>query len=86
METNLGPIMVTTTYVPPRKPFLPFTDIYRLLNNNIPTYIIGDFNARHTHFGNKEKNTVKSKSLVNIINQGKMFHLGPFFPTFIRGN
>ncbi len=77
--------MIATTYLPPRRPFLPFTDVYRLLNNNIPTYILGDFNARHTHFGNKEKNTV-GKSIVNIINQGKMFHLGPFFPTFIRGN
>lgn len=69
-------------YLPPRRPFLPFTDVHRLLNNNIPTYIIGDFNGRHRHFGNGDNNTV-GKSLVNLINQGKMLHLGPHFSTFI---
>ncbi len=53
--------------------------------NNILTYIIGDFNGRHRHFGNGTSNGV-GKSLVNLINQGKMLHLGPHFPTFISAN
>lgn len=85
IETNLGPIIISTTYLPPRRPYLPFTDIYKLLNNNIPVYIIGDVNARHTHFGNRDKNTVGT-SLVNLINQGKMMHLGPYFPTYLHMN
>ncbi len=81
--TNLGPIIISTTYLPPRRPYFPFTDIYRLLNNNVPTYLKRDFNARHTHFGNPDNNIV-GKSLINIINQGKMMHWGPYFPTFLR--
>ncbi len=70
LDTSLGPIMVATTYLPPRRPFLPYTDMHRLLSN-----------ARHTAFGNRDNNTV-GKSLVNLINQGKMAHHGPHFPTF----
>jgi len=61
--------MTATTYLPPRRPFLPYTDMHRLLSNNIPTYILGDFNGRHTALGSKDNNTV-GKSLVNLINQG----------------
>lgn len=77
IETNLGPIIISTTCLPPRRPYLPFTDIYILLNNNVPTYIIGDFNGRRTHFG---------KSLVTLINQGNIMHLRPYFSTFININ
>ena len=59
--------------------------MHKLLNNSIPTYIIGDFNGRHTSFGNRDNNTV-GKSLINLINQGKMIHLGPYFPTFYSRN
>ena len=71
IETSLGPIIISTTYRQPKRPYLPFPDICRLLNNNIPTYIIGDFNGRHFHFGNKDNNTI-GKSLVNLINQGTL--------------
>ncbi len=85
IDTNLGPIIIATTYLPPRRPYLPYTDMYKLLNNSIPTYIIGDFNGRHTSLGNRDNNTV-GKSLMNLINQGKMIHLGPHFPTFYSHN
>ena len=45
VETSLGPIIIATTYLPPRRPYLPYPGI--LLDNNIPTYLIGDVNARH---------------------------------------
>ncbi len=48
IQTIQGPIVIATTYLPPRRPFLPFLDMYRLLNNNIPTLILGDFNATHS--------------------------------------
>ncbi len=59
--------------------------MYRLLNNNIPTYILGDFNGRHTSFGNKDNNTV-GKSLLNLINKGKRIHLGPHLPIYFTHN
>lgn len=83
IETTLGPIIVATTYLPPRRPFLPFPDFYRLLNNSTPTYIIGDLNGNHRQFGNHSNNTV-GKSLIQLIDQGILMHLGPQFPTFIR--
>ncbi len=85
VETGLGPIIIATTYLPPRRPYLPYPDIHKLLSNNISTYILGDFNARHTVFGNRDKNTV-AKSLINLINQGKIIHLGPHFTTYHSNN
>lgn len=85
IHTSLGPIIIATTYLPPRRPFLPYTDMHKLLNNTIPTYILGDFNGRHSIFGNNDNNTV-GKSLANLINQGKLIHLGPHFPTFLTRN
>ncbi len=85
IHTTQGPIVLATTYLPPRRPYLPFPDIYKLVNNNIPTLILGDFNCTHTQFGNHTNNTV-GKSIVNLINQGKLIHLGPHFPTFLCHN
>ncbi len=85
IETSLGPIQIATTYLPPRRPFLPYPDIHTLLSNNIPTYILGDFNGRHTSFGNSDNNTV-GKSLHKLINEGKLLHLGPHFPTYFSLN
>ena len=82
IQTSLGPIILATTYLPPRRPYIPLTDFYRLLNNNIPTYILGDFNGRHRYFGNNNENTV-GKSLFELINRGRMLHIGPHFPTYI---
>ena len=83
IHTTQGPLVIATTYLPPRRPYLPFPDVYRLINNNTPTLILGDFNCSHTQFGNRTNNTV-GKSIINLINQGKLIHLGPQFPTFIR--
>lgn len=81
LQTALGPIIVATTYLPPRRPYLPFTDMYKILNNIIPAYILGDFNGAHKSFGNKTDNIV-GKSLSSLISQDRMLHLGPSFPTF----
>ena len=54
IETSLGPIIIASTYLPPSRPFLPYTDVHRLLSNNIPTYILGNFKSRHVSFGNRE--------------------------------
>ncbi len=82
IDTTFLPIIIATMYLPPRRPYLPYPDIYNLMNNNIPTYILGDLNASHTHFGNGSSNTV-GRSLVQLINNGNLIHLGPHYPTFI---
>lgn len=82
IETTLGEIIIATTYLPPRRPYLPIIDFQRIMNYNQPTYILGDFNARHRLFGHKDNNDV-GKSLVNFINRGKICHIGPQFPTFL---
>ncbi len=83
IDTTLGPIILSTTYLPPpRRPYLPFTDFYRLLSNSIPTYMIGDLNARHKHLGNINNNTV-DRSIIQLLTQGSLLYLGLHFPTFI---
>lgn len=37
VETTLGPISIATTYIPPRRQFLPFPNVHRLAYNNHPT-------------------------------------------------
>lgn len=82
VQTTLGTVVIATTYLPPRRRYLPATDFLKLINNNYPTYIIGDFNARHRIFGNADNNNV-GNALQTIINSGKAIHLGPHFKTYI---
>ncbi len=85
IETNTGPINIATTYLPPRRPYLPITDFHRIASQNYPTYIIGDLNAHHPQIDNKKENTV-GKALMMLININKLTHIGPDFPTFISHN
>ncbi len=81
IDTTFLPIIIATMYLPPRRPYLSYPDIYNLMNNNIPTYLL-DLIASHTLFGNSSSNTV-GRSLVQLINNGNLIHLGPHYPTFI---
>lgn len=83
IETTIGTISIATTYLPPRRPYLPYPDIHKLLYNNHPTYIIGDLNAKHSTLGNTYNNAV-GKDLATFINKGKAIHLGPNFTTFFN--
>ncbi len=60
----------------------PYPDFYKLIYNNIPTYILGDINASHTWFSNNNNNTV-GRSLAQLINTGNLINLGPHYPTYI---
>ena len=85
IQRSLGSIIILTTYLPPRRHNLPFIDIYRLLNNSIRNYIIADFNARYKHFVNSD-NKIVGESLINLINQCKLIHLGLYFPLYLHTN
>lgn len=82
IDTTLGEIIIGTMYLPPRRPYLPAQDFLKLVNFNKPTYILGDFNARHRIFGHNDNNN-KGNVLNTLINLGKILHLGPNFKTFI---
>lgn len=79
-----GPVNVWTTYLPPTRPYLPFSDIHRAMSYNNPTYLIGDFNAKHTCLGNSSNNNV-GKGLEILQGNNKPIHDGPNFTTFISG-
>ncbi len=85
IHTTQGPMVTATTYLPPRRPYLPYPDMYRLLNSNIPTLVLGDFNSSHTRLGNRTNNIV-AKSIINLKEQGNLIHLGSQFPTYISHN
>ncbi len=57
--TNNSHNLFTTTKILPSL----LIDFHRLLNNNTPTYILGDLNFRHRYSGNSNENPV-GKSLV----------------------
>ena len=82
VDTNRGPIVVSTAYLPPRRPYLPYQDFMKVIRKNIPVYFIGDLNAKHRFIGHNVNNNV-GLALNNLINQGLISHLGPDFNTFI---
>lgn len=81
IETTLGKISLATTYLPPRRPYLPYPDIHKLASNHHPTYLLADLNAHHRLLNNNRNNEV-GKGLERFMRQGKLIHLGPNFPTF----
>ena len=85
IETSTGPINIATTYLPPRRPYLPITDFHAIASQSDPTYIIGDMNAHHPNLDKKTGNNV-GKAIMMLINNNKIRHLGPDFPTFLAHN
>lgn len=82
VNTTIGTISIATTYLPP---YLPFSDIHKLIHNSNPTYIIGDLNAEHTVLGNTRNNAV-GKGLATFLQEGKALHLDPHFLIHFQRN
>ena len=57
IETNNGPIDISTTYIPPRQGYLYAPDMLKILNSPRQSFIIGDFNAHHPTFRYNRTNT-----------------------------
>lgn len=83
IETSLGPINISTTYLLPRRPYLPFPDFHKLLYSNEPMYILGDLNAKHSFLIDRTNNDV-GKGLNRFYENKILLHLGPKFPTFFN--
>ena len=81
VQTTSGPINIATTYLPPRRPYLPYPDFHNFAMNNAPSYILGDLNAKYPVFGDNHSNNV-GIGLKTMIDNNLLQHLGPNFPTY----
>ena len=80
--TPTGALTVGTCYLPPRRPYLPFPDVHRLITRQEPVYLVGDFNAHHAAFGYSSENAV-GRALNGLIEDGRVEKLGPHFSTYV---
>ena len=83
IQTRQGPITIATNYVPPRLNYINMIDMDKVLRMTNPTYILGDFNAKHWTLGHNYNNN-RGKNIDQLIRQDKCIHIGPNFPTFIN--
>ena len=86
IETNHGPIIVMTSYAPPRQRFLPRHDIEFMTRHQLPTILAGDLNCRHQMFGYTTAPNHKGRALHQYISNNRLNYLGPNFPTFYTRN
>lgn len=83
VDSTKGPIIIATLYSPPRRQYLPIGEIKRLMQKNIPVYLLGDLNANHELFGYNRSN-MKGDIIKDLIDRGHTIHKGPFFNTLVR--
>ena len=85
--TTLGTIIIATSYIAYRDPIIPTKEIIQLLSHNLPTLIMGDFNAHHPMFGNSPTNRPngdpKGKTMASLAIKKNMKFIEPHFYTFI---
>ena len=86
VETQLGPVMVMTSYSPPRHRLLPTQDLEYMIRNQYPTILAGDLNARHSTFGYTSSHNAKGKELDRLILRDRLNYIGPNFNTFFTRN
>ena len=85
LQTSLGPIIIATSYTPPRYLSLPTIELNHIFNLNLPTIIISDFNAKHPIFDNAKYSNNKGKQLFTLMSARKLHFLGPTFDTYRQG-
>ena len=86
IETLTGPLNVLTNYTPPRRRYLPNTDLQFAIRHNLPTIIFADLNARHTTFGYRDNHNDKGKELHRLVYRNKINYIGPTFDTYFHNN
>lgn len=84
VETNNGPVIIATTYLPPRREIFPTTELTRFSKFRKPSYLFGDLNAKHEVLGYGERCNLMGRNLAAVMATGRVSHIGPDFPTFIR--
>ena len=86
IETNRGPIVIATAYLPPRRQIFPFPEFYRFSRLRKPGYFLGDLNARHWVLGHDARINQTGHNVARLLQEGDLTHMGPDFPTYIRDN
>ena len=82
VQTSLGPVLIATSYSPPRHSFINTVTLNKILDYNLPTLIIADFNAHHSYFNNGKRPDTKGKQLFTFCQNRNVSCLGPDFFTF----
>lgn len=85
IDTNTGPIILSTIYQPPTRQYIPTPDFIKLFRQNTPVYMIADLNANHPTLGYRSTN-IKGKTIHHLIRQRTINHIGPNFPTYYSHN
>uniref|UniRef100_A0A0P4W158 Reverse transcriptase domain-containing protein n=1 Tax=Scylla olivacea TaxID=85551 RepID=A0A0P4W158_SCYOL len=81
IESPDGPLTIATSYLPPRRPFIPHPDFLRLFRRQSPVFLAGDLNARHPTLGTATTNQV-GRDLIDYLRRQTAKHIGPNFPTY----
>ena len=81
LDTAAGPLYIATSYLPPRRPYLPHPDYLRIFRRQTPVFLIGDLNARHPYLGYTSTNQV-GRDIIDYLQRHTALHIGPFFPTY----
>lgn len=87
--TTLGPIIIATAYVPPRQNFINTITLNKILDHNLPTLFIADFNAHHHIFNNITRAghcDTRGRQLASLAQARNLEFMGPLFHTYQQGN
>ena len=86
INTSLGPLIIATSYIPPRLNVIPSISINKILDYNLPTLFIADFNAHHPMFHNttarNANGDARGAQLSALAVNRNLDFLGPMFYTF----
>ena len=84
LQTSIGPVLIATCYSPPRHSIINTITFHKLLDFNLPTLVVGDFNAKHSHFHNTTSSSnLKGDQLHSLCNNRGLLFMGPSFNTFL---
>ena len=84
--TTLGPLIIATCYIPPRLNVIPTFALNKILDYNLPTLLIADFNAHNQMFLNTlahhYNGDYRGAQLALLARGRNLDFLGPLFNTF----
>ena len=84
IPATLGPIIICTSYIPPRLQTLPILQYNKILSYNLPTIFISDLNAHHPFLHNtRGQGDTKGDLLFSFAQNKQCKFLGPPFNTYI---
>ena len=82
--TTIGPIIICTSYIPPRLPTLPILQYNKILSYNLPTIFISDINAHYPFLHNtRGQGDTKGDLLFSFAQNKQCKFLGLPFNTYI---